>query len=139
MDIEKLLKDQFPVINKAFFEREIQLLFLRVEVNLVTMDEVENISRKISDFLDEKYTADGEYYLDVYSKGSEPTFEYEEIAKHLERYVEIELVDQSIPLIVKLQAADEVKLLALENHKGQMKKIIVPKEKIKSLKLHIKI
>lgn len=139
MDLEKKLQAAFPKVNQVFFEEEYGVMFLRVEVDLIKLADVELESRAISNFLDENYQSSQEYFLDVYSKGSDINFEFDQASQHLEQDIKVDLVNTKEFLIGKLKNVDSQKIEIWVNNKGQIKKQIIDKGQVKNLSIFIKI
>lgn len=138
MDLESKIKSQFPKVNKAYFEKEFNLNFLRVEVKFRDMESVEQIARDISEYLDENYETSKEYYLDVFSEGSSPEFTIDEAINHLNKTIEIILVSGE-KYIGKLEEVLPESLLIKENIKGRLKKHCIKSEEIESMKIHVSL
>jgi len=71
MNIADKIKDQFELVNKVYFEKEDNFNFLRVEVNLSNLEKVTALSREINKFVDENDNSEEEFYLDIFSSGTE--------------------------------------------------------------------
>ncbi|MGY6172280.1 hypothetical protein ACW95P_02965 [Candidatus Mycoplasma pogonae] len=139
MNIEQRLKAQFSEINKVFFEKELGQDFLRIEVNLTSMDAVESVTRLISDFLDQNYETDKQYFLDVYSHGSSPQFSFTEAHKFLERKILVTLytkIDQQQQLVGVLKSVTANELSLVLNYKGRLKIYSIPITNIQNLEIY---
>lgn len=141
MNVKEELQKKFAEVKNAFFEKEGTLNFLRVEVGLSSLEEVTKISREISDHLDTIYDSDKEYFLDIYSSGTEKTVSWDEA---------MENIDQNIALTIRDKINDknnfEGRLLSINedeleirwNLKGQIKTTKINKENILEIKLSAK-
>ena len=141
MNIKEILQNNFPVVNDAKFEKEAGADFLRVEVNLTKMDDVTEISRKISDFLDTVKELEDEYFLDIYSSGTDKALELNDLSQHIDSYVKVVLVKQikdNQEFLGNLIADEEDKIIIKWNAKGQFRKQEILKENIKSVNLYAK-
>ncbi|WP_434336771.1 ribosome assembly cofactor RimP [Mesomycoplasma conjunctivae] len=69
MDIEQKIVENFPEVAKAEFILEDGHTFLRIYTTLTTMKDIEDISKKISDFIDKIELKYNNFYLDILSKG----------------------------------------------------------------------
>ena len=67
MNTEQKIQEKFEKVNKVFFEKESGANFLRVEINSKDLEEITNISKEISLYLDTLDVQEKEYFLDVYS------------------------------------------------------------------------
>uniref|UniRef100_A0A2C9KVI6 Ribosome maturation factor RimP C-terminal domain-containing protein n=1 Tax=Biomphalaria glabrata TaxID=6526 RepID=A0A2C9KVI6_BIOGL len=91
MDIKQKLQSKFPEVNDAFFEKESSMLFLRVELTLRDFDAVVAKSQEISAYLDTDEPTEKEYFLDVYSAGTETKVDISELKDNLDKYVKVTL------------------------------------------------
>lgn len=135
-DIKKSLKEQFPKINKIYFEDELGISFLRIEVALKKMAEVEEISRQINEYLDAYPTIKDIYYLDIFSSGSDLTFSFEEAPEKIGTKIQLIKDDQN-EYVGKILAVNENELILGINLKGRIKKLTFSKETITKLAIHI--
>lgn len=144
MVIKEILKSKFPLIRDVFWEKELNNMFLRIEVNLHDLNEVASISRDISNFLDtiEKDVEYNNYYLDVYSVGTDVPIAWEDLSQHIDQQISVELsekVNDRWAFTGKLLFANEAKLTIEWNAKGQFRKQDITSDKIKSLKTTAKV
>ena len=142
MNLEKRLLEKFDKINKAYFETEMGMKFLKVEVNIRDLDSITEISREISNYLDEIDKTDDVYYLDVFSPGTDENFEPNESNKHIGEDVQIELtrhVKDMNEFIGELLEADDERIIIRWNAKGQFRKQEIAIDNIKSIKKYIKV
>ena len=141
MNIEKQLKEKFTQINKAFLEEESGNDFLRIEVNLKSLDEITLLSREISSYLDEIDQELGEYFLDVYSSGTDTSIEIKDLEKHLEANVLVtlnELIKEYDSFEGTLIEVKDETITIKWNAKGQFRKQEINKNNIKNIKLYAK-
>ncbi|MGZ9413194.1 hypothetical protein ACXX84_01870 [Mycoplasma sp. AC157] len=138
MDILEKLKENFSSILEAYFEKEGSLNFLRIKTNFTDLNDIEKISRKISDFLDKEDSIKEEYYLDVFSKGSDIDINIENIEEFINKKIQIWFNEKDF-IIGKLIQNNENTLLLEINLKGRMKKEEINKEKIEKINLYINI
>ncbi|MGZ9414054.1 hypothetical protein [Mycoplasma sp. 5370] len=138
MDILEKLKENFSSILEAYFEKEGSLNFLRIKTNFTDLNDVEKISRKISDFLDKEDFIKEEYYLDVFSKGTDIDINIENIEEFTNKKIQIWFNKKDF-IIGKLIQNNENTLLLEINLKGRMKKEEINKEKIEKINLYINI
>ncbi|MGZ9432124.1 hypothetical protein [Mycoplasma sp. 613B] len=138
MDILEKLKENFSSILEAYFEKEGSLNFLIIKTNFTDLNDIEKISRKISDFLDKEDSIKEEYYLDVFSKGSDIDINIENIEEFINKKIQIWFNEKDF-IIGKLIQNNENTLLLEINLKGRMKKEEINKEKIEKINLYINI
>lgn len=143
MNIEKELQQKFGnTVNKVFLEKRGPLLFLNVELNLTDFDEVVSASRNISAHLDEINYSDDEYFLDIYSKGTELELDLSNVNEYLNKSVSIDLkksVKSKIEFIGDLVEVKEDSLILRWNAKGQFRKQELEFKNIENIKLFTKI
>lgn len=141
MQIEKKLQEKFTQINKAYFEDEKSAKFLRVEVALKSLDEIAMLSREISAYLDTIDQDLEEYYLDVFSSGTDQSLDLNDLEKHLDQNVFVELNEELKDYKsfegTLIEVADE-KITVKWNAKGQFRKQEILKNNIKDIKLYAK-
>lgn len=141
MSIKEKLKEKFNVINDAFFEKEAGVTFLRVEVALKSLDDVTKVSREISDYLDEIDNTDNEYFLDVYSSGTDKKIEISEIKNFLNQNVFVALkarIKDKKEFEGTLVEIDEENITIKWNAKGQIRKQQVSLDNISEIKQYAK-
>lgn len=141
MQIEKKLQDKFTQINNAYFEEDRSTKFLRVEVNLKSLDEIAMLSREISAYLDTVDHDIEEYYLDVFSSGTDQSLDINDLDKHLEANVFVELnedIKDYKSFEGTLIEVTEEKIVVKWNAKGQFRKQEIQKNNIKNIKLYAK-
>ena len=143
MDIKTTLLKKFEnTVNDAFLENRDGFNFINVELKLTNFDDVIVMSKKISEYLDEINYSEDEYYLDVYSSGTEQDIDVNNIEKHLNESVQIELktaIKGNLEFVGDLVEANETKLKVLWNAKGQFRKQEIDLDNIENIKLFTKI
>lgn len=90
MNIEKI-KTVFKDINTVALVQRSGQTFLEIEVNLKTIAEVENISRQISTYLDENEDFDSNYFLDIFSSGTDHQIKIQDLENYQGKNLEINL------------------------------------------------
>lgn len=141
MELKKKLQEKFSEIKDVFFEKEMGLKFLRVETTLRSMDDVAALSRKISDYLDEIDSSTDEYYLDVYSAGTEKVLDKTNLEEYVEQYVLVTLekrIKEYESFEGTLLSVDDKEIVVKWNAKGQFRKQAIELENIKEVKLSTK-
>lgn len=142
MDIKKKLQEQFIEIKDAFFEKEMGMKFLRVETTLRDLEEVTKLSRKISDYLDEIDKSDAEYYLDVYSAGTDSSLDKNDLQENLNKNVLVTLnkrIKDFDGFEGQLLSADDKIVIIRWNAMGQFRKQEIELDNIKEIKLSAKL
>ncbi|WGI36382.1 hypothetical protein [Mesomycoplasma lagogenitalium] len=131
------IKEKFHEILDIYFEKEGNLNFLRIKTNLTTLVEIEKLSKKISDYLDENYDSKEEYYLDIFSKGAEQ----EILLKNLNDFINTDLqiwFNSQDFILGKLIEVKEKSFILQVNKKGRITKEEVENEKVHLIKNYIK-
>lgn len=104
----------------------------------ITVLELENINRFLSEKLDSLELIDDEYMLEVSSPGAEKELKTKEmIVKHINDYICIKTKDNEIYGYL-LEVNDNDYLIKV-NEKGRIRKIKIEKEKIEILRLAVKL
>ncbi|UWV77805.1 ribosome assembly cofactor RimP [Mycoplasmopsis cynos] len=141
MDYKKMLIDHFGnVIISAKLTNSFGNTF-EVVVNYTDLNDVEDISRKISDFLDTQEWFNDEYTLEVLSKGEDLEIRFEQIGDFINNDVKVTFsksFNSNEFIIAKIleNLNDEIKFLW--NQKGNIRKILIPKSEIKKIEKYIK-
>lgn len=91
MDYTKRLQENFPDVKNVILEKEFGHYFLRIEIQKSKLTEITDISRKISEYLDETNLVKHEYYLDVFSSGVDQEIDLSNIEKYIDQYIYVEL------------------------------------------------
>lgn len=142
MDIKSKLKEKFSAVNDAFFEKEANMNFLRVEVKFKDLNEVVNISKEISDYLDQIDKSDNEYYLDVYSSGTDQEIKVEDLKNNISESVQVELnkaIKTHMEFIGELLEANDEEIIVKWNAKGQFRKQVIAIDNIKVIRKYSQI
>ncbi|WAM06006.1 ribosome assembly cofactor RimP [Mycoplasmopsis cynos] len=110
-------------------------------MNYTDLNDVEDISRKISDFLDTQEWFNDEYTLEVLSKGEDLEIRFEQIGDFINNDVKVTFsksFNGNEFIIAKIleNLNDEIKFLW--NQKGNIRKILIPKSEIKKIEKYIK-
>lgn len=142
MNIEKDILEKFELVNRAFFEKEGNLNFLRIEVNLKDLDEITNYSRKINEYLDENDKSQDQYYLDIYSSGTEIEVDKKDLDKYIGSNIFVKLkenIKDKNSFEGELIEDSKEEILVRWNAKGQFRKQIINKENIERVNLSAKV
>ena len=140
--IDKLMRKlDFKLLNCQFSKRD-NLLFLDIEIDSPTLVEIEKKSKIISNILDEIDQTDKEYYLNIYSSGTEKNIDWENIHDYLEENIKIKLINPSLDshdfegtLIEVNESSIKMKI----NMKGCFRKLEFQNSNIKQFKQSIKL
>ncbi|WKX02534.1 hypothetical protein [Candidatus Mycoplasma mahonii] len=139
---DQIIKKFAKYASKVFWEKRDSDEFLCVELNISNFDEVINISKDISSFVDQIDYSSGEYFLDIYSRGTDYDIEFKNIKNNLGKTMKIELnkaIEDKIIFIGELVSYDDKSLSIEWNNKGQFKNIKIITENIKKINLFSKI
>lgn len=142
MDIENTLKENFKEVNKAYFEKEAGINYLRIEVNVRSLDKIAIISKSISDFLDVNDPSDANYYLDIFSPGTDEYFDAKDALNHIGENVQVTLkknIKDKNEFIGEVLSADDNEVVVRWNAKGQFRKQPISIDNIEKIKKYIKI
>ena len=142
MEIKELLQKEIKEVRNAFLDKEFNMNFLRVEVSTKDLKSIEEISKRISALLDEKDPIDGEYFLDVFSPGTDQEFDPKDSKDHINEHVKVELfknIKDMDEFIGDLIDADDENMTIKWNAKGQFKKTQISIDNIKIIKKYSKI
>lgn len=142
MDINMILTSEFSEVNKAYFEKEANFEFLRVEVKLRDLNEVVEISKKISQFLDDKDVISKEYYLDVFSAGTDENIQIENMKDYIGENVKVVLnknIKEFSEFIGELIEVNTDEILIKWNAKGQFRKQQISIDNIKNINKYVKV
>lgn len=141
MDINEILTKNFPEVNKAFFEKEAGIRYLRVEVKHTKMSEIAELSKEINTFLDNNDPSDENYYLDIFSPGTDQTFDPKNSDEYIGENVLISLkkhVKEKNEYIGELLSFDGSEIIVKWNAKGQFRKQAIAIDNIELIKKYIK-
>lgn len=141
MDINEILTKNFPEVNKAFFEKEAGIRYLRVEVKHTKMSEIAELSKEINTFLDNNDPSDENYYLDIFSPGTDQTFDPKNSNEYIGENVLISLkkhVKEKNEYIGELLSFDGSEIVVRWNAKGQFRKQEIAIDNIELIKKYIK-
>lgn len=142
MTLEEKIKNEFNEITKAYFDKEAGAKFLRIEVIHRDIDKITDLSRRLNTFIDENDKSDTQFYLDVFSPGTDQEFDVaqaqENVGKNI--YVEVNKQINSIGYFIgELVEANDEEIIVKWNNKGQFRKQQIEKSNIKMIKHYAKI
>ncbi|NQZ29188.1 MAG: hypothetical protein HRT98_02275 [Mycoplasmatales bacterium] len=143
MTILESLKTKFgDKITYVKWEEEFGATFLRVEVQEPKLNELTILSKEISDYLDTIDQTDKEYFLDIFSGGTDKEVSFDELSEMIEENILVTLVR---PIKDKIQfegtliEVDSEGLTIKWNAKGQFRKQKLAKEDIEKMNLSAKV
>lgn len=142
MNIIEQLKNISDLIIKVSTDVENGETFVRVVVNSGSMVDIIEITKKANAYLEEKNYLNGDFYLDVSSKGTEQEIQLSEIKNHIGEYILVEVKEQIRKnhfLEGEILSADDDKFILKYNNKGQMLKIEIQYTNIEFIKKTAKI
>ena len=142
MDIQKILKNEFELVNKAYFEKESGVNFLRIEVNLRNLEEIAKLSSKISEFLDENDPSEEVYYLDIFSPGTDEEFDPKEANLYIGKNILVNLknsIKGMNEFIGEILSFENNEITIRWNAKGQFRKQIIAIDNIETIKTFTKV
>ena len=142
MEIEKILKNNFKYIQKVSFKKEINDYFLKIQVSFESLDKITNASKEISIFLDKNNFTNKNYFLDVFSPGTDKEFEPKDSKKFIGHNIYVELHKQlknKTKFIGELVSFENNEIKIKWNLKGQIKKQKINIDNIKVIKNYVKL
>lgn len=142
MNIADKIKDQFELVNKVYFEKEDNFNFLRVEVNLSNLEKVTALSREINKFVDENDNSEEEFYLDIFSSGTEKEIDKNNLQEQKGQNVLVKLnkhIKEKDSFEGELLEAENESITIRWNAKGQFRKQLINIEDIEKINLSSKI
>lgn len=116
--------------------------FVRVVVNSGSMADIIEITKKANAFLEEKNYLNGDFYLDVSSKGTEQEIQLENIKDNIGAYILVEVkekIRKNHFLEGEILSADDKHFILKFNNKGQILKLEILYSNIVFIKKTAKI
>lgn len=143
MNWKEILQKKFGNdVFDAKIEKEDGITFLFVTSSYSDMNQVEELAKKISDFLDLNYENKMNFdSLSVQSKGVKLVYEIDELGELINEFIEVNLIknlNKQEKFIGKLLEVNEDSILVEWNAKGQFRKQVIEKTNIKKVEKHIK-
>ena len=142
MTIEKKIEEKFEYVNKAYFEKEMGMNFLRVEVSFRDINEIIRVTNEVSNYLDEIDKTDSKYYLDIFSPGTDEEIKIDKLKDHIGEYVQVELnspVKTMMEFIGEIISVEKDVITVKWNAKGQFRKQELNIDNIKKINKYAKI
>ncbi|HKL72736.1 MAG TPA: hypothetical protein VJY64_00930 [Candidatus Onthovivens sp.] len=143
-NISELLKKEGYFLASLKQRKERQTLILEVVVDSydpINIEQITNISEKISELLDQIDQTETPYTLDVSSLGAEKPISIETLDKYIERYVNVHLVNPykgMNSLEGTLKSVTEKEVVIVYKEKTRSIEAVLEKENIDRARLAIK-
>ncbi|WP_029608542.1 ribosome assembly cofactor RimP [Mycoplasma simbae] len=141
MNWKHILQTQFgEVILDAKEENIDGLIALDITVKHTQMEQVNNASRQINEFLDTQ-NIDRFDTISIHSPGLELNYTVESLSDHVGEDLKIKLVkaqNKTNELVSNLLEVNEQEIVVKWNQKGNIRKITIDKGNIASVEKHIK-
>ncbi|WBP84119.1 ribosome assembly cofactor RimP [Mycoplasmopsis edwardii] len=141
MDYKKMLTETFGDVIISAKLTDTFGKTLEVVVDYRDLNKVEEISKKISTYLDEQEWFSDEYFLEVLSKGEDIEIAVDNIQMFINETVKVNLIKPFSghdTLIVKVLEDQEAQIMFQWNQKGRIRKILIDKENISKIEKYIK-
>ncbi|WLP85349.1 ribosome assembly cofactor RimP [Mycoplasma seminis] len=139
---EQQLKQQFPKILYASITNDPAFgKTLSVTVDSTDLNEVEKISRELSNYLDTQNWFTDDFSLEVLSKGTDLKVTFDNIDQFIDKYLIISFkkpVENLDDMIAQLLEINENDILVKWNQKGRIRKIKIEKSNIADISEYIK-
>lgn len=140
--IQELKKRLNFEINSVQFVQRDGLKFLDIELPDSNLESIESKSKIISDLLDEINLIEENYYLNIFSSGTEKEIELKNINLFLEKNLLIKLKKQYLSQIewegILVETKPNEVILKI-NNKGRIQKLKIAKEDITFIKTTAKL
>lgn len=141
---KKLLENLDFNVNKINFIKRENIWYLDIEIPCDNLDEITQKTKTISTLLDDKkvFDTDKEYYLNVFSTGTEQEINIDDLKNHINENVFIEFQKTTFNLnFVEGYLMDvwENEIILKINLKGLITKKTIEKKNIKFIKKTAKI
>ncbi len=139
--LNSYLQEHKLILYDVEFVKEFGYLILRVSIDKkggIDVDELADVNEYLSERLD-KYDDDmPEYMLEVCSPGAEkPLRNLDEILEHIGSYIHIEI--EGMIYEGTLEKVEDNVIFIRINAKGRFKTVAIPYDKIKNIRLAVKI
>ncbi|WP_117274958.1 LSm family protein [Mycoplasmopsis edwardii] len=141
MDYKKMLTETFGDVIISAKLTDTFGKTLEVVVDYRDLNKVEEISKKISTYLDEQEWFSDEYFLEVLSKGEDIEIAVDNIQMFINETVKVNLIKPFSghdTLIVKVLENQEAQIMFQWNQKGRIRKILIDKQNISKIEKYIK-
>lgn len=89
LTLETAIIQTFENVISAKFEVENNIKFLRVQTNLRDLKQIEELTRKISNFIDNFSSDNNQFYLDVLSQGTDTKLDFAKLENHINEHIQV--------------------------------------------------
>ncbi|WP_322902706.1 LSm family protein [Mycoplasmopsis felis] len=142
MNYKEILENEFGsiIIDAKLVKNEFGNT-LEIITSFNNLSDVENISKKISVFLDSQKWFKDDYNLEVLSKGQDTAINIDEIEQYKDKELKIQTIksfEGNNSFIVKFIEQKDGFLVFKWNKKGQLRKIQISKDNISNIEIYIK-
>ncbi|WP_416322481.1 ribosome assembly cofactor RimP [Mycoplasmopsis felis] len=142
MNYKEILENEFGsiIIDAKLVKNEFGNT-LEIITSFNNLSDIENISKKISVFLDSQKWFKDDYNLEVLSKGQDTTINIDEIEQYKDKELKIQTIksfEGNNSFIVKFIEQKDGFLVFKWNKKGQFRKIQISKDNISNIEIYIK-
>ncbi|WP_322875817.1 ribosome assembly cofactor RimP [Mycoplasmopsis felis] len=142
MNYKEILENEFGsiIIDSKLVKNEFGNT-LEIITSFNNLSDVENISKKISVFLDSQKWFKDDYNLEVLSKGQDTAINIDEIEQYKDKELKIQTIksfEGNNSFIVKFIEQKDGFLVFKWNKKGQLRKIQISKDNISNIEIYIK-
>lgn len=141
MNITELIKSKFNLVIEAHFEEEFGNQFLRVCVNETDLTKLAKISAEINKYVDEVDKDDNAYFLDIFSPGTDQSFDPVKSSEYIGQNVKTILKKQIKTMLTfegELISVEEKSLVIKWNSKGQFRKQEIEFDNIEKIETYVK-
>lgn len=140
-----LEKEGYQLVEIKFSKYEgddlLSIIVKRSDNTYISMNQISNLSTKISDRLDEIDDEDKPYMLNVESAGIDDSLDLSHIEEYVDRYVSLELnnpLKNQNKFLGKIKEVKENEIIFEYFIKGARKKLVIEKNNIKKGNLEYK-
>ncbi|WP_322935378.1 ribosome assembly cofactor RimP [Mycoplasmopsis felis] len=142
MNYKEILENEFGsiIIDAKLVKNEFGNT-LEIITSFNNLSDVENISKKISVFLESQKWFKDDYNLEVLSKGQDTAINIDEIEQYKDKELKIQTIksfEGNNSFIVKFIEQKHGFLVFKWNKKGQFRKIQISKDNISNIEIYIK-
>ncbi|WP_322876149.1 ribosome assembly cofactor RimP [Mycoplasmopsis felis] len=142
MNYKEILENEFGsiIIDAKLVKNEFGNT-LEIITSFNNLLDVENISKKISVFLESQKWFKDDYNLEVLSNGQDTTINIDEIEQYKDKELKIQTIksfEGNNSFIVKFIEQKDGFLVFKWNKKGQFRKIQISKDNISNIEIYIK-
>ncbi|MCK5866854.1 MAG: hypothetical protein KAG14_00500 [Mycoplasmataceae bacterium] len=141
MNITELIKKNFNSVIESYFEEEFGNKFLRVCIDETDLGKLAKISSEINKYVDEVDKTDDAYFLDIFSPGTDKTFDVDKSQDYINKNVRVFLKSRVKTFLTfegELITVEDETLTIRWNDKGQFRKQQLEFNNIEKIETYIK-